>query len=146
MIKADNYYQGQCLASYNPGCNILELYNILVQIRFTTSERKLDIQYSKLGIGVASPVVERLETQDLRKLGNILRISNLGGDRAQCLVSLQELTLCEQQLKNMQKQIPKFSFPAQFYWITQFCSKYFARDCRFIIMAKLLFLSPACFK
>ena len=28
---------------YNPGHNILELYNILVQIRFTTSKRKLEI-------------------------------------------------------------------------------------------------------
>ena len=35
--------------TYNPGHNILELYNILEQIRFTTSKRKLDIQYSKLG-------------------------------------------------------------------------------------------------
>ena len=30
----------------------------------------------------------------------------------------------------MQKQIPSFSFPVQFYWITPFCSKYFVRDCR----------------
>ena len=28
---------------YNPGHNILELYNTLVQIRFTTNKRKLDI-------------------------------------------------------------------------------------------------------
>ena len=28
---------------YNPGHNILELYNILVHIQFTTSKRKLDI-------------------------------------------------------------------------------------------------------
>ena len=29
--------------NYNPGHNILELYNVLVQIRFTTSKKKLDI-------------------------------------------------------------------------------------------------------
>ena len=29
--------------TYNPGHNILELCNILVQIRFTISKRKLDI-------------------------------------------------------------------------------------------------------
>ena len=29
--------------NYSPGHNILELYNILVQIRFTTSKTKLDI-------------------------------------------------------------------------------------------------------
>ena len=29
----------------------------------------------------------------------------------------------------MQKQIPNFSLPVQFYWITPFCSKYFVQDC-----------------
>ena len=29
--------------SYNPGHNILELYNVLVQIQFTKCKRKLDI-------------------------------------------------------------------------------------------------------
>ena len=29
--------------SYNPGHYILEFYNILVEIRFTTSKMKLDI-------------------------------------------------------------------------------------------------------
>ena len=109
---------------YNPGHNILELYSILVQIRFPTSKTKLDIQYSKLGIRVTSRVAKQLKTQDLRKLGNIRKISNLGGHIVQCLVSLQELRLCEQQLKNTQKQIPNFSFPVQFYWITPCCSKY----------------------
>ena len=28
---------------YNPGHSILELYNILVQVRFATSKTKLDI-------------------------------------------------------------------------------------------------------
>ena len=48
--------------SYNLGHNILELYNVLVQIRLTTSKTRIDIQYSKLGIQVASPVAERLRT------------------------------------------------------------------------------------
>ena len=42
--------------------NILELYNILVQILFTISKKKLDIQYSKFGIRVASQVAQRLKT------------------------------------------------------------------------------------
>ena len=117
--------------SDNTGHNILELYNILVQIRFTTSKRKLDIQYRKLGIRVALRVAEWLNTQDLRKLGHVKKISNLGGDIAQCLVFLRELRLFEQQLKNTQKQIPKLFFPVQFYWITPFCSKYFVWDCSF---------------
>ena len=47
--------------TYNPGHNILELYNMLVQARFITSKRKLDIQCSKLGIQVAERVAERLK-------------------------------------------------------------------------------------
>ena len=53
--------------TYNPGHNILELYNILVKIRFTTSKTKLDIQYSKFGTRVASRVAERLKAQEIRK-------------------------------------------------------------------------------
>ena len=30
-------------STYNPGHNILELYNILLQTRFITSKRKLDV-------------------------------------------------------------------------------------------------------
>ena len=64
---------------HNPGHNILKLCDYLVLIRFTTSKRKLDIYYSKLGIQVASLVAKRLKTYDLRKLGSIRKISNLGG-------------------------------------------------------------------
>ena len=46
----------------NPGYNILELYNILVHIRFTANKTKLDIKYSKLGIRVASRVAEQVKT------------------------------------------------------------------------------------
>ena len=46
---------------HNLGHNILELCNVLVQIRFTTSKTKRDIQYSKLNIRVASRVAERLK-------------------------------------------------------------------------------------
>ena len=120
---------GNLFENYNSGYDILELYNILVQIQFTTSKTKLDFQYSKLGIQVALQVAKQRKALDLRKLGNIREISNLGGHIAQCLVSLQELRLCQQQLKNMQKQIPNFSSPVQFYRIIPFCSKYFVRDC-----------------
>ena len=37
------WFSNFMLIIYNPGHNILELFNILVQIRFTTSKRKLDI-------------------------------------------------------------------------------------------------------
>ena len=122
--------QGLNKISYNARHNILELRNILVQIRFTTSKTKVDVQYSKLGIQVTSRVAERLKTQGLRKLGNIRKISDLGGHIVQCLVFLQELRFCQQKLKNTQKQIPNVSFSIQFYWITPFCSKYFVRNCK----------------
>ena len=48
--------------TYNPGHDILELYNVLVPIQVTTSKTKLDIQYNKLGIRVASRVAEWLKT------------------------------------------------------------------------------------
>ena len=48
--------------SYNPGNNILELYNILVQVLFTTSKTKLYIYHSKLGIRGATQVTERLKS------------------------------------------------------------------------------------
>ena len=44
---------GIIASCYSPSHNILERYNILAQIRLTTSKKKLDILYSKLGIGVA---------------------------------------------------------------------------------------------
>ena len=40
----------------------MELYNVLVRIRLTTSKMKCDIEYIKLGIRVASRVAERLKT------------------------------------------------------------------------------------
>ena len=63
-----------------------------------------------------------------KKLGNIRKISNLGGHIIYCLVAIRKLRLCQQQLKNTQKHIPNFSFPAQFCRVTPFCSKYFVRD------------------
>ena len=43
--------------------NILELYNVSVQIWLTTNKTKRDIHYSTLGIRVTSRVVERLKTK-----------------------------------------------------------------------------------
>ena len=60
--------------------DILELYNTLVQVRFATSKTELDIQDSKLYIQVVSRVAKRLQTENLRELGNIRAISNLGED------------------------------------------------------------------
>ena len=66
----------------NPGHNIWALFNNLAQVGIATSKTMLDIQYNKLGTRVASRVAERLKTQDLRKLRNIRKMSNLGGNAA----------------------------------------------------------------
>ena len=47
---------------YNLGHNILELCNVLMHTRLTTSKKKRDIYYSKLGKRVASRVAEWLKT------------------------------------------------------------------------------------
>ena len=56
------YLQSLNGTSYNLGHNILELYNVLVQIQLTTSKAKRDISYTKLGNRVTSRVAERLKT------------------------------------------------------------------------------------
>ena len=53
----------------------------------------LDIYYGNLGIRVTSRVVEWGKNYDLRKLEIIRNILNLGGDIAQCPVSLPEVEL-----------------------------------------------------
>ena len=62
IIKMFSFETSLHCVNYNPGHNILELYIILVQIRFTTSKKKLDNYYSKLGMRVASRITERLKT------------------------------------------------------------------------------------
>ena len=47
---------------YNHGHNIIELYNVLMQTRLTTSKTKRDIYYSQLGVRVASWVAKQLKT------------------------------------------------------------------------------------
>ena len=48
--------------NFNLGHNILEFYHVLIQTRLTTSKTKRDVYYSKLRIGVAERVAERLDT------------------------------------------------------------------------------------
>ena len=81
-------YEKSCILEFefcsnNLGNNILELYNVLVQIIFTTSKTKRDIQYSKLSIWVASRVAELLKIQNLRKQGNFRKNLYLTGSITQ---------------------------------------------------------------
>ena len=101
----------------------MELCNIIAIVRFATRKTELSILYNKVGIPVASQVSERLKTEDLRKLGNIRKISNLG----------REIKLATGVRKSTQKLISKFSNPIQFDWI-----RYFVAN----ILSKLWLKSP----
>ena len=68
--------------SDNPGHNILALFNNLAQVWITTSKTILDILHNKLDTQVFPRVVERIKTSDLRKLRNIEKMSNMGGEAA----------------------------------------------------------------
>ena len=59
---------------------------------------------------------------------NIRKMPNLGGEIAQCLLSLVETKLSLQQSKRRQNQISKFPVSAQFYWISLLCPNYFVRE------------------
>ena len=58
----------------------MELCNVLLQAGFATSKMKLDIKCNRLGTQVADQATERIKTSTLRKLINIIQISNLGED------------------------------------------------------------------
>ena len=75
--------------------------------------------------------VERLKTQDLTKFGKIGKTANLGGDIAQCPVSLPEIKLWQQQYPKIWKNRQNVSFSVQFYWIFFTLAKYFLWDFRF---------------
>ena len=67
------------MEGHNQFHNILRLLDVLPNFLFTTSETMghyyLETQY----VRVASQVAERLKTEDLRKLGNIRKLSKLHG-------------------------------------------------------------------
>ena len=59
--------------TYNLGQNIRRLFDFLAKFVFTTSETELDYYHQK----VSARVVERLKTQDLKKLGNFQKIPEM---------------------------------------------------------------------
>ena len=63
--------------TYNNFHNILRLFNVLPNFLITTSEAMHDYYLKTRYIWVASQVAEKLKTEDLRKLGNIRKVSKL---------------------------------------------------------------------
>ena len=61
----------------------MAIFNNLAYVWITTSKTILDFQDNKLGTRIASRVAERLkDLTDLRKLGNVRKMSNVGVDAA----------------------------------------------------------------
>lgn len=54
----------------NHGKNILTLFHLFAQFLFTTKKSEQDCYNQKFNVQATSEVVERLKTEDLRKLGN----------------------------------------------------------------------------
>ena len=69
---------------YNQLHNILRLSNVLQNFPFTASEMMGDYYLQTWYIRAASRVAERLKSYDLRKLGNIRKVSKLHRMIAQC--------------------------------------------------------------
>ena len=67
----------------------MALFNNLAQVQIVTSKTILDIYHNKLAKRIASRVAE----PGLKKLGNIRKMSNLGGDTALSPVFLTEIKL-----------------------------------------------------
>ena len=109
---------GNLFENYNCGYDILELHNILVQIQFTTSKTKLDIQYSKLVTRVAERLKDLRKYQENLKFGwtNSL-VPNLPSRTSTLPIAVK---------KHVKTDIKLFfSCPV----IIPFCSKCFVRDC-----------------
>ena len=61
--------------TYNQFHNILRLLNVLPNFSYTAREAMGDYYLQTWYIPVASRVANRLKTKDLRKLGNIRKVS-----------------------------------------------------------------------
>ena len=62
---------------YNPGHNILRLFDVLPNFPFTISKTMPDYYLQTPYTRIVSKDAERLETWDFRKLGNIRKMSKL---------------------------------------------------------------------
>ena len=109
--------------------NILRLFDVLANFVFTTSETVGHYYLETQFVRVASRVAERLKTQDLRKLGNIRKLSKLHGMIAQYPGSLPKWKFCQYQQKALERQKLKFSCCVLFHMKTRVSLKYFVSYC-----------------
>ena len=95
---------------YNPGHNIVRYFDFRQNFRVTTSETNRDYY-------------------DLRKLGNMKKISKLHRIIAWCSVLLPKLKFCQYQQKIFEKQKLNFSRRVPFHRKTSVCLTCFGQDC-----------------
>ena len=102
MCFEEHFKQNSCSFSsvcslfiYNQFHNILRIFDVLPNFSFTTSETMCDYYLQTWYIRVASRVAEQLKTWDLRKLGNIRKLSKLHRMIAQYPVSPPKWKFCQ---------------------------------------------------
>ena len=88
---------------FNPGYDILELYNILVHVQFAASKRKLDIRCNNIRRRVTAQVAEKLKT-----LGNQEILQKLKVWETQ--TSVQPLSLSEINFNNNSQKTLKIRY------------------------------------
>ena len=88
--------------TYNAGHNVLDLFNVLVQVRQVKSKQVNQNLMSNITNFVYELSHELQKDVGLRKLENIRKILHLGGESHSSV---------KEQSKSMQRQISKFNIP-----------------------------------
>ena len=126
----------QCFTdkNYNQFHNILRLFDVLPNFPFITSETIGDYYLWTCYIRDASRVAERLKTYDLRKLGNIRKVSKfyrvIPSTQYPAPPKMKALLILA---GNSWKQKLNFSRCALFYMKTRVSLKYFVSYCGSLI-------------
>ena len=95
--------------SGNHGGSICRLFHVLVQFFFTTSKSELHYYHQRVNVQVASRVLERRKTQDLRKLRNFKKISEKLGTDSKSSVGYPKAKLWQVRQKIQKETVVKHS-------------------------------------
>ena len=88
LLKTNHFLVFQCIINQvktkrkifnNLGLNIERLFHFLAHFTFTTRETELEYYQQEMNVRVALPVFERPKAQDLRKLGNFKKNTQILG-------------------------------------------------------------------
>ena len=115
-----------CLQRNNPDHNILALYNVSLQVQSPQVKGTLITSITSLVYELSHELPNDLMRRILRNQGILENPQNWLGTQPPVRFPL--IKLWKWQSKNTQNQISDFPCPAQFYWISLTCPKYFLRD------------------